>query len=848
MNILFRHTFGSIARNPVQSLIVVISTALITACIFVCLCISSLFEQLTSLWSNNMYAGADLYVAVSGKTEKMTDYLQEHEDEVEAYYLAYENNVTLLTESETVRGYMIAVEDLDGFDALTGAEILSSADIDSDLPRAHISARLAEVADLSLGEVFTTKQGKEYVVTAIANNTARYFATGGAVFACELAYDLSPTRATVYLRDPDALRSEGVTVKDAWEAELKELFPANSAVNIDNGYYLEEAERSVRGSMRMMTIAAVVITALMGALLYASFSVIVRGRVNELVKFKAAGATPLQSAGILLFEAAIYALVGGLIGLGFGELLVDYIGVLLSENIVGGALVAESWKYPVAVLIGMACGVASCVIPALKMSALPIRRLLGGNERFTRPMRPVWAIVITLLVVAFGTAQFFVPRSALVPVAIIALLLLVVWLIAVMPVVLRGICSLTGSIARSGPASLASYAAPRNVAVSSTFTMLAALIMFISLGMGILDSVQYTSLAVSARYTADFIVTLSGVTDENVNAALQRALSVDGITDGAAVKSYVSIRLADENGVPIMQDVSANKTYVTFLAVDKGEDIRYFTLNYDPEIAARFDECENPIVITSYIAYKYDIEVGDTLKLLKNKAYSTETLVSTKIFTVVGIDTTVTSWDFAAVVRKDSLAFEGLDELIGEKVIYLNGDEGAFTTLRELLDDEHTTVFKREAYRSGEGTDRIDTSRLISVFSTIVYVIAAIGLVNLILITADERKREFDVLRLSGMTAKDAAVYIFTETAMLASGGVAAGLLLSLVANRATVAFSQLIDKYVSPEIFPTRIPVIAAVVCAVFVVVWSVAHVITFRRVSSPAYRKNSERFLRSD
>lgn len=94
MNILFRHTFGSIARNPVQSLIVVISTALITACIFVCLCISSLFEQLTSLWSNNMYAGADLYAVVTGKTEKITTYLEEHEDEVEAYYLAYENNVT----------------------------------------------------------------------------------------------------------------------------------------------------------------------------------------------------------------------------------------------------------------------------------------------------------------------------------------------------------------------------------------------------------------------------------------------------------------------------------------------------------------------------------------------------------------------------------------------------------------------------------------------------------------------------------------------------------------------------------------------------------------------------------
>ena len=37
MDILIRHTLNSVLRNPVQSLIVVASTAMITACILVCL-------------------------------------------------------------------------------------------------------------------------------------------------------------------------------------------------------------------------------------------------------------------------------------------------------------------------------------------------------------------------------------------------------------------------------------------------------------------------------------------------------------------------------------------------------------------------------------------------------------------------------------------------------------------------------------------------------------------------------------------------------------------------------------------------------------------------------------------
>lgn len=35
MNILLRHTLASIARNPVQSVIIMISTAMITACVFI---------------------------------------------------------------------------------------------------------------------------------------------------------------------------------------------------------------------------------------------------------------------------------------------------------------------------------------------------------------------------------------------------------------------------------------------------------------------------------------------------------------------------------------------------------------------------------------------------------------------------------------------------------------------------------------------------------------------------------------------------------------------------------------------------------------------------------------------
>lgn len=79
MNILFRHTLSSVTRNPVQSLIVVASAAMITACMLLCLCISSFFEYSASLWAENYYVGAEMIV--------FTSYT--HEDEVEEWFDAH---------------------------------------------------------------------------------------------------------------------------------------------------------------------------------------------------------------------------------------------------------------------------------------------------------------------------------------------------------------------------------------------------------------------------------------------------------------------------------------------------------------------------------------------------------------------------------------------------------------------------------------------------------------------------------------------------------------------------------------------------------------------------------------
>ena len=184
----------------------------------------------------------------------------------------------------------------------------------------------------------------------------------------------------------------------------------------------------------------------------------------------------------------------------------------------------------------------------------------------------------------------------------------------------------------------------------------------------------------------------------------------------------------------------------------------------------------------------------------------------------------------------------------GTSLIRLSGDENSFTRLRDLIDTDSATLYKRGGYFSAEGGDRLDTSALLSVFTAIVYAIAVIGLINLIVITATERVREFDILRLAGMTPGDALRYIVTETGILAAVGCAAGFVFSVLFNRASTGIAQLINKFVRTELLTSRTLIITAAGAGIFIVLWTVSHMLAFARASSDKYRKRDDRMLRSE
>lgn len=850
MNILFRHTLSSVTRNPVQSLIVVASAAMITACMLLCLCISSFFEYSASLWAENYYVGAEMIIFTSRTHEdEVEEWFDAHSEDIEAVSVTAELALAASSDTATVQVMNIFTDlgGLDGFDAVIGAEILERTENTTSLPSAHISQDSADILGVTLGDTFKVKGEGEFFVEAIAANTKRYYGNPTPVIACETDMsEQTSLRYCVWFKDAYGTAPDGRENIEVFSEELAAITGNVSGVQATARDYLADGQASVENSMQLISIAAAVITVVMACLLYSSFSVIVRGRVNELVKFKAAGATPAQSAFILLVEAALYSVIGGLLGLGVGEGIIALLNSMTATAV--SVIIPGAADYILALMIGAACGIASCVIPAARISARSIQSLLGGDERMHKPVRLPIVLVIAALTLAFSVAMFFLPVSARVPVSMIALVLIFLSAVLLSPWVLRGVCALSKRLTRPSAAYISECALPRSASVNSAYTMLVALIAFIWLGSCLIDVVKLTSLPSSVRYNGDFIATVDYACT-SPEEELERCLRTDGITGGAAIRTTRNIYLAYPDGTFVGDNLV--DAAICINAVEKGADINYCCLEPLADgIAERFDalkaEGGHPAVIARFLADKYGFEVGDEISVIVNSLLGYRPMVNN--FTIVGIDDTATSSDYLLFVHADDLVAEDVGALPSVVLLHLDGDPTRFAELREKIDGTNVTLYTREGYFPIERASAGDAGDMLSVFSVIIYIIAAMGLANLVVITAGERRRELDILRLAGMTPQDATQAVLAETALLSLSGFAAGLVLAFFANASTVAIAQIVDRYILLDPFPLGMLAVAGIGAGIFALLWALSHFAAFAQISSKRYKSRVDRSIRAN
>jgi putative ABC transport system permease protein len=144
--------------------------------------------------------------------------------------------------------------------------------------------------------------------------------------------------------------------------------------------------------------------------------------------------------------------------------------------------------------------------------------------------------------------------------------------------------------------------------------------------------------------------------------------------------------------------------------------------------------------------------------------------------------------------------------------VYIKAADGA--DIDELASKINTDIDGVQAVRTRsmmtETADKLSViSESAAALTAAVWVLAAVIMLTVFYITANERKREFAVLRTIGFSRKKLSVLVLTEALITAGAGSAAGVMLTALG---VFPFIKVIEHKTA---LPLLMPNIAAVVCS---------------------------------
>ena len=827
MKILFKHTLHSIGKNPVQTIIMVISVIIVTACALLCLNISSIFRQTAELWgpsafgSGNycIYCNAGDYYHENG--DKITP--EEQYREIETFvenlggnaFFQSQSAVFLETDGHTVQATANYVENLDDANKRTSARILEETAPSSEYPNAYISFKFAELTGLAPGDTFTIKGSDDKIfVRGISDNYGLYYGPTNVKVAIEDkdVWDRSTMICTVYL--PESMSDADFSARFHAEKKAGNI-KAASLLSEPMTHYQAMVDDSVRNSMKLVGIAAGAIGAVMAVLLASSFTVIVRARSEELIRFKTAGATPMESAAILFSESITYSVIGGAIGLGAGRLMIAAVEGSLKGTLMTGTIGATPISYLYAILIGIGVALLSSAIPAVILGVKPIRELTGGKIKIAR--RPLFVPAVSGLALTVAGAVWVSRSEYETEPAFLLIAGLAVLIPTFIPLLIWGISKICERF--SGAAFLAPAAAGRNHGVRSAAVMTTALITFVSFGAAILNVVGYSSVSSYERLQSDYVINFANVEADGLDRfdraeeVVQRAKKLDYVEDAALVKLIGASATKISNGARLGD--------LRLYGVESSADLKFVAPDCPEKYFEAFDSTPNAVIISSALAYGWGMEIGEEIKLLNDGIFETD--ADGAPFTVVGIDETVTGNDQMLIIK-----YSDFDNY-GDITVSLNADSSRFDDLREEFETDYVTVMYREDFYSGEGMDKIQVGNLLPAFLTIIYGISAMGLINLLVISAAERKEEFATLRLAGADPGKGAAYIASESLETGAVTFVAGFLCASLISMTSKGIGSIIGKYTFPEFFTTDSLLFAGVGSAIFMVANFLVNFVSF-------------------
>lgn len=836
MKPLLRHTLRSAADSKAQVFIIILTVAVVTAMVFASFSISDIFYNLNMTENDRVAQGADMLLGSNGSAgelfsrARVDSVLGKNPDEIvrAEYFLKF---TTVMKTGSGTKTVLLEATDLNDYIAAHNLKYVDFRENKSGVIPVIVGYTFAQNANLKAGdyvEVYIPsfdRYVKMYVM---------YIAADEGIFKSAANINILADFSAV--GDYGMVSAVYITFKDPslftrYEEAFGEVLPA---VSCSEGNNYSDVKEIVFSNTLLFAIGLVFIVATMGMILLTSYMIIARKRTREMVVFKAAGASPAMTALIMLFEVALYAIAGSAIGLALGRF-----GMQLTVNSMiphaRDLITYGFWKFAVSLIISVVVTIAASLAPVIAVSKKTIRELNSDSPRNAKAPKPVPFAIVTVVAAGSLAATTFLSGIWVALLSIIDIALIIVWISLAAPIVLKGVTALLRKIKPSGGFGLGTLTPNRNKAMRTITTLSAVIVAFSFVVVQIVGLVKYAVTPFTSRYRADAVISVASNVSDEQRFKLINSLYADGIEE---VGFMTSVDFVLPKG---RMDLTSAEKYFTLYGVDSYWMLEHCAPNLGEGTKERWEKAQNPLVLSEDMMIRFGYSVGDTVTYYPEPDQHKDDAIT---FTIVGVDYTITRYDRVGYVKYDALK-----DMAGWLDIFADFKEGADGSAAllglikavEAQNLERSFVLTFEEWTDAESTGLQGILGILGIIQYAMIAVGIIGLINVSVVTVYDRKSEFRLYRLSGLSQNGYLAFAASEGLAMSAAGAVIGFAVCTAFTALLPVFVGIVDKYLY---FPPVTALSAYITLAgslVFALCWA-AIAAARRRGQAVAY---NERFL---
>ncbi|MBM7833789.1 ABC transporter permease [Clostridium sardiniense] len=803
MRILFTYLFKNMWEKKLRSLLIILAVGITTAMTFASFGTSDNFKNMVTEKNKAEFGDANIIIAQKESSNNPfldKDILNKNlEGEEKAYIF---NGSGLFKEGDkSLRAEIIAGENIenlqkinpivfkdgkeDKIKELNGNEVIISEQVSKDL-------------DLKVGDSFKIKsEGKNITlkVSDVAVPSGFFTEKPG-----EMTIIMSNNGLSKLLGKKEEITSALVksdkSVETLKKTDLKDY-------SIKETLNKEDLDSMVSQFTVPFYIMLAIVVLMAAFIIYSSFKVIIIERMAVIGTFRSIGATKKETDGLILLESLFYGIVGCIVGTGLGFPMLyllsdgsnqfkDY-GVSTTVNF-------DIKNLIIAYIIAIILCLISSIIPILGVSRFSVKEIILGEYSSGGKIHPSFWIIGIVLIIApfiyiskFEDTGNFILSMACAFFVLIGSVMMIPLIFKILSKVLRGIYRLIfGNIGVLALENMATSKSLINNGVLICSALAAVTAIYVA-------SYSVKNLITNSYDGENYEVSISNITKLNYDEVLANLKDLKGKDIDDYSNSYVehNVKIKDKDmNIGVLQGINTSK-YSEYFG---GEEILNDSSENNKKILDKLDSGKK-IILADIYKKKYKLKTGDKIELnIDDKLHEYE---------IAGFLSSPISANKRNCLISEKNFKEDFNRNIPSSILVKGKDISENELKNDLnndLDEYGVAIKTKEEMKESELANNAGLMSSLESFSIMALIIGALGIVNNLMVSFMQRRKELAVLTSIGMSKGQRSRMIFIEGATIGIFGSILGVFTGILVCRFIPEVSLALDAYLKISIPEKRL------------------------------------------